>query len=72
MPISIADKSIDAAAASGLDVNKETFLIFYSSRDERGKLWCPVGNVRHPFDPARFNEAIPITGVYDCVVRSSP
>jgi hypothetical protein len=39
MPISVVN-----AASGGLEsaVKNGEFLIFYSSHDENGKLWCPV------------------------------
>lgn len=36
----------DPALSANLQDAKEEYLIFYSSRDEAGKLWCPV-SLRH-------------------------
>ena len=55
MPIRYTD---DPATPAALEGAPEDFVVFYSSRDESGKLWCPVHTAPFP-DIAAAAHALP-------------
>lgn len=43
MPLRLSE---DPAQVAQIREASEKFLVFYSSRDEEGKMWCPVRDVQ--------------------------